>query len=439
MPLYELVPTGDGIFAFRAPEVNADAVMEFEVSASDGEDTTTETVAITATNIVLTPTSDLLGETLARFDGLNNPAGVGFYSMSFQQPEAGLIGVEDTEDGSGRTMFRFVNDMVNEGFGDKTQLGLDGSVAGEPVAFEGIYPSIFGAPYFPAFALEQSGKVYITTADAFFNPGATTANELAITDTLDVPGACAVDDIWLNTTQYDLIVGTRGNGLRFFTQKPRGGKVVSLTYEPGPVLSEDGEFCMLGRNGADIATAFDPSTSAIRVWKRDAGGFVEQASILVDVPDASPIVVRANINCDTNGHFIAAFLFTDGQHDGHHQLTFYYNRFDGSGPVMTRTYTWSKGVPTGLATGLVATDVGQYYQGYFVSLETVPYIISVMQSGYDYRGDVEPVYSEMTFSPAPLWSSDIRHGVSTDLSSYSLVLTQNRTGSVTMVELTPQP
>ena len=442
VPLGEDAPTGESIFTFRAPEVSEDTVMEFELSVSDGQEMRTETLDITIADIVLQPSVDMLMDTIGVFEDLNNPTSVDFYSRTFQQHEAGLIGVEDTEDGMARRLFRYVNDELNETFGEKIQLSLESSIGGEPAVSRGIYPSIFGAPYFPAVALEQSGKVFVTTADPFYIPWADTGNELVITDILDVPAVCAVDDVWVQGNDYDLIVGTRENGLRIFKKNSTSSAGGALTYEPGPVLVESGAFCSLGVRLFDaqgVITAFDASASSIRIWKWEASDFVEYPSVQIEAPQDAPILVQVNLAYSANGRLMAAFLFTNGEHDGHHQLSFYYNDFDGEGVVQSKTYTWDKGVPTSLAAGLLPTITGPSPEGYFVSLETVPYLILVSQVGHEYLGDSGPVFEDMVYLPAPLWTSEVRLSSSTDLDSSSLVLTQNKAGSVRMVELAPHP
>ena len=439
VPIYESVPTGEAIFAFRAPEVDASAVMEFEIYVFDGMDIGIETVAVTATNIVMEPSIDILGEVLGEFEGLRNPVATGFYSSSFQQPEAGIIGVEDTDDGNGMTLFRYINDTLTEAFGAKILLSFENSVAGDLVDVEGIIPSIFGAPYFPAFALERSGKVFITTADASFVPGSDAENELAVTDVLDVPGACSVNDVSSGDTEYDLIVGTRGDGLRLYLQKPANGTVLSLTYEPGQVLADEGELCILSDGNGETIAAFDSSANVIRTWKRDPVDFVEQETIPVEFPLDAPILVTAKISSPSNGKVKGAFLFTDGHHEGHHYLKLYYDRYDGTGPIQTKTYFWSKGVPSDVTDMLVLTVTDHYYPGYFVTLETAPYVAYIQDNGNSQSIGAEPDFSPMTYAPAPMWSSSIQSAVSTDLDRGALVFTRNKASSVTMTELIPQP
>ena len=55
---------GEAMFAFRAPEVDQDTLMEFELTISDGEDITMERISVGIQNIELTPTVSLLGRRL---------------------------------------------------------------------------------------------------------------------------------------------------------------------------------------------------------------------------------------------------------------------------------------------------------------------------------------------------------------------------------------
>ncbi len=72
-----------------------------------------------------------------------------------------------------------------------------------------------------------------------------------------------------------------------------------------------------------------------------------------------------------------------------------------------------------------------------IALEDIPYLIFIDDQQDDMLGTYSPDYAPLQYLPAPFWTSSVRHSWGLDLASDALVLTQTRTGTVRMVELTP--
>ena len=200
------------------------------------------------------------------------------------------------------------------------------------------------------------------------------------------------------------------------------------------MLAEDGELCIISKGNGQTVAALDRATDKIRTWELESGIYTEKASIPIEVPSNAPNLIAATFSSPQNGNVTGAFLFTDGHHDGHHQLTLYYD--DGTGAVLKNIYTWTKGVPTDVVSSQIQTTDEHYRSGYFVSLESAPYLIFV--AGADLRYSA-PAFGPIEYAPAPLWVKEIKAAGSTDLDSSALVLTRNKAGSVSVIELKPQP
>jgi len=436
VPLYELVPTGDGIFAFRAPEVNADAVMEFEVSASDGEDTTTETVAITATNIVLTPEVDVLGQEYLTFDGLAAPEGFGFYSQNTvgvgSWPNAaddlklGLLGIVDSEDGTRRELVRYPSDDTMTDFGEVQTLGLTGSAAGQKTFLTTIFriPDPYAFIVTPIISIEEANKLFVTLRDVY--------DDIHLFQIHDVEAPCAVSYIRENADygyKYHMVVGMRGGGLQLFPQLPDAPNYGNGRYQPGVKLADTGSFCSIFTNSLEVA-AYDSESSEIRVWQFnliEGSEYNQIASFPISLPDNGLELIDSEIRYDHfNKSYMAAFLMSDGQHDGQHELHVFYSGYRGELPAESRVYTWGKGRPTEIE--YLRFVEGSVAGGFAVTLETAPYMIWVTDTGQPYGGDLYPIFSDLAYASTGLWATSVRGGEAGAFGQYSLTLTYTRLG-----------
>ena len=416
---------GEGMFAFRAPEVDQDTLMEFELTISAGEDITMERISVGIQNIELTPTVSLLGEAVALFDGLHNPEQADFYSMSFGDHEIGVNGIADADDDSGRILFRYMNDYVTEEFSDLQTLALEGSVVGESATLQMEYMNGFSPSLL--IGLEESDQIHIKEAFA------------QIVET-EAPCAFSLLSSSIHDTQNDLLVGSRGAGLKIFQfdKFPRGtfAPGEEPVLEVGPILASTGNFCFANAWGSHII-GYDEATSTLRFWDVVWGGEPdEMASVPISLPESGPLV-DADFYIDEVGHFVAAFVSSNGAHEGQHELWIYANQFDGSGPVQVQKYSWDKGVPSDVILADLDTGDVDAQADVLITLETVPYLIRVEQTGDLSLGDTRPSFEELTYVPTTLWNTSVRKAGAPDFTTQTLILTQTRTGKVSMMELTP--
>ena len=156
----------------------------------------------------------------------------------------------------------------------------------------------------------------------------------------------------------------------------------------------------------------------------------------ISLPESGPLV-NADFYIDEVGHFVAAFVSSNGAHEGQHELWIYANQFDGSGPVQVQKYSWDKGVPSDVILADLDTGDVDAQADVLITLETVPYLIRVEQTGDLSLGDTRPSFEELTYVPTTLWNTSVRKAGAPDFTTQTLILTQTRTGKVSMMELTP--
>lgn len=416
---------GEGMFAFRTPEVDEDTLMEFELTVSDGEDITMERISITIQNIELTPTKSLLGEVVASFEGLRSPDQADFFSMSFGDHEIGVNGIADADDGSGRILFRYRNDYVTEEFSDLETIPLEGSIAGEKAILKMEYLNGFSPTLL--IGLKESDRIHVKEAFA------------QIVET-EAPCAFSLPSSSVHDAQKDLLVGSKGGGLKIFQfdKFPRG------TFAPGeepmlvagPVLASTGNFCFANTWNSNII-GYDETAGLLRFWNVVWGGEPdEMESVPISLPEGVPLL-DADLFIDNSGHFVAAFLSSDDVHEGQHDLWIYANQFDGSGPVRVKKYSWDKGVPSDVTLADLNPGDVDSQEDVVVTLETVPYLIYIEQTGDSSLGHSRPGFGDLTYVPSTLWNTSVRKAGAPDFTTDTLVLTQTRTGKVSMMELTP--
>ena len=419
VPIFEDVPTGAGIFAFRAPEVYADTAMEFEVSVSDGEDTTTQNVTVTVQNIALSPVGSIMGSDIAAFENLRNPVGTDFFSQPFGAMDIGLIGVADREDDTGRLSFRYRNDLTTEEFDPVIQNDLADSIASEKTVISSGY--FRGSSQSVIVALEESNQVHLLQAFA---------------QVLTTQKPCSVASITSSDIPIlsDLVVGSRDSGLRLFNFDMANGMSIGAST----VLEASGEYCYIGGEGTDLV-AYDPSTQSLRFWKVQSGAApLEEASLPIAQPQGLDLVGAAfQLNASGANTFAAAFVFSDGAHDGHHEVHIYSNENSTPDTVNTKVYSWEKGVPSDIILDDINSMDAPTQSDVLIALEDIPYLIFIDDEQSPMLGMNSPDYGALQYLPAPFWTSNVRHSWGLDLASDALVLTQTRTGRVSMVEVTP--
>ena len=444
VPLDETdAPSGEGLFAFRAPELDEDAVMQFEISVSDGEHTVTETASVTVQNIVLGPEVNVFGDTLATFSSLINPTGADFYSELdsldgvddiLEDYAQGIMGVGEAQDSSGQIVFRFPFDYLGQVFGTVEQSIVRGSSPGQSAHMTMLHmDTVWGTPrvVVPMLAAERLNKLSVVGRDK---------NKIvSVYQGLDIQAPCAVENVFAyDQFKRPLVVGKRGHGLQIFDQLPLDSPTTaSNTYQPGEVLTDTGTFCTVSTSPNSIA-AYESETSTIRRWARTGDTFEELASIPIDLPENALALVGVDLLQNDTNRFVLGLVMSDGAHDGHHELHIYYNDFTGTLPVRHKSFSWDKGVPAEIEYTQTNSDVwGPYPAGFFVPLETAPYAIFVRQGGSSVTGDEYPLFDDIGYVPTGLWVTSIRSSLALDLldlASGAAVITKTRTGEVIMKE-----
>ncbi len=440
IPIYEDVPAGDGIFTFRAPEVDADSVMEFEISVSDGEETRTEIAAVTATNIVLGPEMDILGTPYRTFDDLTRPSGAGLYSnnvFSSGIPErlveenlrTGILGVMDAEDRNGLELFRYPSDTRIEEFGDIDKSWLRDSSSGDEARLTTILRiPAFNSGVVPIVTIESANKLYVMLTNVH--------DDMQLVQMHDVEAPCAVSYIEQDSQyKYNMVVGKRGGGLQVFRQLPEGPELGIGNYEPGVMLAETGSFCWIHSSGIEVA-AYDSERSQIRVWRLNSDQpnvYDEIVAFPIELPETDLELADVEIRCNYTGFnqgFIAAFLFSDGQHDGRHELHVFSNGYRGEEPIQSKVFSWDKGRPVEVE--YIPYMDGTDREGFAVVLETAPYMIWIPDNGARYSTDLYPAFEEMFYVPTGLWLTSIREGAAGNFGKHSLTLTYSKLGKVVL-------
>ncbi|WP_321491018.1 hypothetical protein [uncultured Hyphomonas sp.] len=436
VPIYESVPAGEGIFAFRAPEVGASAVLEFEIAVSDGEVESTDIVAVTATNIVLGPEADILGTIHRTFEALLMPLDAGVYSndlISYGTPDSavqqdlktGILGVMDSEDGNGRVLFRYPSDNQIQEFGEIDKIRLPHSSGESQASLTTVFVDLF---YSPIVWMEAANKLYVMSRYA--------SDQMYLAQEHDVEAPCAVSHIQgESSTKYYMVVGKRGGGLQLFPQMPMGVFFGVGEYEPGAMLADTGSFCSIYTTNLEVA-AYDSERSEIRVWtyrKAPTFAFTEVASLPIELPETDLELVDVEIRYSYIGldqGFIAAFLFSDGEHDGQHELHVFSNGYRGGEPTQSKVFTWDKGRPVEVE--YIPYMDGTDREGLAVVLETAPYMIWIPDNGTRYSTDLYPEFEELFYVPTGLWLSSVREGPAGSFGKYSLTLTYNKLGKVVL-------
>ena len=158
--------------------------------------------------------------------------------MSFGDHEIGVNGIADADDDSGRILFRYMNDYVTEEFSDLQTLALEGSVVGESATLQMEYMNGFSPSLL--IGLEESDQIHIKEAFA------------QIVET-EAPCAFSLLSSSIHDTQNDLLVGSRGAGLKIFQfdKFPRGtfAPGEEPVLEVGPILASTGNFCFANAIG----------------------------------------------------------------------------------------------------------------------------------------------------------------------------------------------
>ena len=437
-PAAEEVSTGSGVFEFSMPEVTQDETLNFELSVSDGEDTITQVVSVTASNIVLTPEITLFDFPGQTFSGLNRPQIARFDSDALSATASGIIGFQNSDDETTLELFRFGYDQDNRIIlKDPEFRPVPGTSAGGRALFTfGPFKSAFGGN--PIYGFEQDD---LLIEDGLRLPGQSLDDETIRTREVAAPCAMmqALPGLWA-----DLIVGTRGDGLQVFLNRARDfdDSIESRgQFEESDRLIASGEICHVSGSLLDELFAYDPQLGAVRRWStREPNPYEEGDAIPVDWPDGLELVDMVATG-NVQDFFAIALVLSDGRHNGTHQLLVLSSDYLGQGEVVEQVFSWNKGVPDRVQfrsiddPNDVSFEFGQI--DIVVSLITAPYVVVVDDKARPSFGDVRPQFSDPVFAPIPLGVTDIRFGATTDFLGTSATMTLRDRGEVVFVDFVP--
>ena len=148
--------------AFSVPEVAADTDLEFEVSVSDGTDTSTQSFSLTARNIELSPVTNLLGDTFIRIPDSGSEEQVVYgYTNGFASAYAIRSLADVTEPGTGRQVLSLINrHLLSDGsFGPAERTDLD--IPADPKRFRTWAVVTRNYLFAEIIASEAADKVYV--------------------------------------------------------------------------------------------------------------------------------------------------------------------------------------------------------------------------------------------------------------------------------------
>ena len=357
-PALTLASEGGGLFRYDAPKVDADTQLVFEVSASDGTETSTDTVDVTIRNYARLPASTAWGSELSRASlggAVRTIAGDSSYGTIFSLNARFLI---VSESPAGSLEFRR---MVPENDGALTVPVPDLIFAPD----EQIAPAKFT---FADFNLDtRDDLAVLSVSDSHvtiykFEDGAS-GNDV-------VPGACAIgaarvgDDRPIGAVnEYPgLLVGTEGNGLtavlndgnpRDFGERTANAGTFSQTQR----LTTSGTACALTRqidldeqDGYEIY-AYDPVRQELVGYGEPVTwGATPKVTVPVRLPAPGMDLVDIDAGIGNNGEQLIAAVFSDGTHEGHHALLI----FQSVGGVITQKTVM---LPNGVPTDMIFTNI----------------------------------------------------------------------------------
>lgn len=417
-------PTVAGVFLFAAPEVDADSEMTFELSASDGEDTSSQSVTVTAANISFSPEVSLFSEPVAVFEGLNSPQAAAFLSASYGDPFIGIVGVQDAENGTGLEVFQFKLVLADGNFEPMGTASLPMTNAGSTATIDtGGFSQI--APQ-AIITVEEDDRFFVFP-DGISGAGAGAPGNYATT------APCAAQGT--NSSPYDdIAIGSRGNGVQFWDNSwdiLTDPITLPGEFSPGRILEPLGDFCALVSTGFDLF-GFNADQDVLNRWF-PYGTF--RASYDVDIPDGLSVVDMAATS-SASGFFAVALLMTDGEHDGVHQVLVLSTDIYAGEPVATQLLDLPKGVPLSITMGDFGSesDFAQEVD-LFVALSSAPYGVVFVNQLDQIAGDTHLSYAEPQYVPIPLGISGARFGTQTDLTGRSIVFTLTDQGRVEMRDL----
>lgn len=434
-PSDQTFATVDGLFAFGAPEVVADQTIEFEVSASDGQATVTDTVSISVVNVNLVPQRALFGSTIETLMDVTAPQKSNLIVSSF------LVFAEITGVGSGQAgleFFKYPVDLDTEAFENIVVTPIENSTRDQEVklAFSAIFaPSFIGRD--AIITMPADNRVALVSA----------SGDPEMAEFSNIEGLCNVKGVVAGRVA-DLLFGTESDGLRLRFNDDRsfispGAPGSAGMFSSFTDLTTSGNACnFVVDEASSIVSLLDLENGEIHNWDIiDSGNafdlaVIELDSISVDLP-ANLEVADFQALRDTSGHVIFKIAMTDGVHQGDHRLIFYNNDFSG-GTVFEKTeFQWTKGIPRNLTTIPTNDGSSPLSSDTFLTLETVPFGVVVETTGDLFMGDSGPSFGSFAYAPIPLGTSHTSISFSNfafDLLNFSVAFTRTQFDEIIYLE-----
>ena len=407
--------------AFSVPEVTADSDLEFQVSVSDGTDTSTESFSLTARTIVLSPETTLFGDTIIRIPDSGSEEQVAYgYTNGFASAYAIRSLADVDEPGTGRKVLSLINrHLLSDGsFGvaERTDLDMPADLKRSRTSAVVTRGYLFSE----LIAVEESDKVFILT-----QTGNTPPYSEFNSVTVDAP--CAVNAQAIEPVDNglgDLIIGQRGGGISVYYNLGNH----SPYSKPGkfdlPIpLSGSGDFCHIDSfySPPSGVTAIDSADGTLHRWIQTGPplGILESPAINLELlPDETIIAYAAN--GDSLGRQVHAIVTTSGEHDGTHRLILLYTDYDG-GALKRTVRTWTKGIPSDVFIfDLDDPSASNGAKDVVVALKTAPYAVIVEELGTPGIGTTA-TYDEIKYAPVPLGTAELVPTYMPDFSGYGFV------------------
>lgn len=444
------------------PEVSQDETLTFELSVSDGTDTTTSTVDLTVVNIQLAPLTNVLAAVNPTAPVAFKPQGItgrASYRETGVTVPSTIYGVKQDANGDG-SFFAFES--------DGTSLIAEQSVGIGAIADDQHIQMIDSnfrstGKFSPSFAFETDNKIRIMTDSSIpTSPGGAPTYDTVIE--LDIEAPCAITEMYADEQGViipggiDMIVGRRGRGLSIAL----GGVGDSTTAGYGPFsdLVTSGAFCEVsvatlgGPERISDILAVDYEGEAIAPFVRNGPGTYQLAQPIplnlpagVDVVDATVQLGGAGLGgsyTSTHPHFLSRVfvLASDGQHEGHHSLLIFDQEDDASGASIPNAFTqvaemqFPKGVPAELR--LFNTDRDQDVD-LLITLTSAPYAIFLENKAVN-REDI-PIFDEVTYFETGFDISGMAGWSSGDGANASLLFERTSLDDIliTEIDLPPLP
>ena len=397
--------------AFSVPEVAADTDLEFEVSVSDGTDTSTQSFSLTARNIELSPVTNLLGDQYTRFPDSAEDDNVLLGPMAGFTSVYGLLSLKDNvETGTGNIVTSLISRelLSDESFAEPERYDLDAPGASKRTMLS------------TTITRSSSGAILISVEDAnevFVLQWTGGAPAYAVSSKIPVEAPCAIASAYIEPATFrsgDLIIGQRGGGLAIYYNEGNDDSDTGR-FDPPINLYGTGDFCFLSALSYGGFSAIDTSNGTLHVWDNEPlVGLTERPPINLEMTPDEQVVGYA-ATADNQGREVHAVIATTGEHDGTHRLIVLYRNSGATAEFTRSVRTWDKGIPSDVfIRDLDSPDVPAS-SDIIVSLLSAPFAVVVEDAG-DIWGGLPFDFGPVTYAPLPLGISMFRpasleHGI----------------------------